>query len=409
MSTEQQEAKAKARPKRKDAAGGGRTRTRTTVLQDIETLKGQIDTLAAKSDLKIELLGSAAEKSHIKGLLYGTANFTGIVSGDFWIVINGYIFKMFERKTYADYIASLMDGRWEMQKVKSTMMPVEASSYYYLFEDDAFLDDDDGEWASERKTILGGQCGAIIIGGNGLLQTTSQEMTALYLLTMVKKAYNISDTQLQKLKRYPIVPKNFDPAKADKSFIASYCPAALDASATRRCTCGGIKRKADANDDDDETVEDEVKKAMDKLEDKFSSAKRAKTGSANSADDLYRTALKGISGLGQKVPFIMAAYPSLGQLCAMINDVSKTPVEIMAQLAEISLVSSKMDTGGSMSSSSSASGTAKRKTSSELGYTYGAKIYSMFRINADNEPPPPGKPKKARAKAKAKSKTKASK
>ncbi len=395
-------------------------KSRNTILQDIEALKDSIEQLAKTSNLKVELLGSQAEKAPIKALLRGIAEFTGLVSGDFWITINGWIYLWFERKTLRDYSASLRDGRWKAQKSKSKSMPVAEHRRYYLIEDPATLSDDLGPYVMDRKTIVGGLANAMIRDGYGILQTTDESCTALWMLALTLKAYKFGASRLDELKVYPIVPHNFDPTKAPLAFIQSYNKASLkrkshgnERTTTSPSTSPATSPDSSGSEDGDgkgtKRAKIESTFVISEEEREHVEANKGHGGSIDSPEAAYLFFLSKIRGMGKKAEFVAMAYPTIHEMTMVVNDPLKSRAAIIAQLAQISLVGSKMDGP----SASSASGGKKRKPQQVLGPTWATKIYERFRNKKLPEPAPskddpPLKPKRARAKAKAKTKSKSS-
>lgn len=291
--------------------------SRKNILEDIALKKIKIQSLAEehKSTLNVQLLVSSAEQNLLIKEEFKD-NMCHLHSGDIWIMLNGKLLYLFERKTLADLSSSLKDKRWRGQKIKMSRMPIAANRTFYLIEDKQSLSNDLGDFIANRNSIIGAQVNAIVRDGRRILRTIDAYETVYWILSLVEKSYTFGEKKLEMLKDYPTIDNKFDPMKSN---VLS------------------VKRPLSSEDNDVESTDDEASKIGNKYIES-----RKKSVSVNNPTTFYINFLKGIPRIGKKSDAIMKVYPNLVDLIKFIGFSKLDKKTIINKLKSIECVTSDM-------------------------------------------------------------------
>lgn len=252
---------------------------------------------------------------------YRLVEFCDLKSGDFWIVYNGKLLWLFERKTLADLSASLTDERWKTQELKMSMMPIHPSRTFYWIEDSQTLAGELGRHLKGRANILGAILNVIHKHKRCVFRTQDPEETCLFMLGWLKKAFEFGDEYEQELKLYPQVTNSFDPMATpffhSKSTINSSSSSSID-----------------VNDDVNVNIEAEIEK-------KIVNNSKKRQGIRNS-QTWYLSNLKAIKLMGEKAFSIKNRFPTQRELYKFLNDDSMTRAQKVKTIASLPVETSDM-------------------------------------------------------------------
>lgn len=298
--------------------------------EEIVAIKEKITKLKAESKHVIKLLCSSAEKEEITSEFDGFAEFTHLHSGDFWIMLDGKLLYLFERKTYADFLASFSDGRWSEQKFKMSMMPIDRDRTYYLIEDSQKLDSD--KFNNKRANIVGGELNLVVRDGRRIIRTMNVNETLYFMLYYVLKTYEFAEECLEHVKDYPEIDSSFDPIKTPMVESDS--------------------KSIDHKDIDVKYVKSRGKSKI-----------KGKSLGGPESHCLYT--LNGIPRLGNKAIILSSEFPSINAMSAFLTRKDMSREDIIDELANMECPSANM-------------GKRKTKKIPTIGKIFARKIYSYF-------------------------------
>lgn len=324
------------------------------------------------------------------------AKFMHLHSGDFWIMYNGKLLFLFERKTLRDLSASLTgDERWSSQKFKMEQMPIHPSRTFYLIEDSmslSNLEKEGGEWMAKRGTIAGGEINAIVRDRRRIFRTIDMNETIYLLLTFVRKAYEYGHTYEEELKSYCTLDNKFDPLKIiipsleeeRKKLKAEKAAKDVKSSDSKTAKVESKKRKVSDDDDDDSegsgSGSDDCEAEGDVLtevEKRFVET-RKKGKCADNPDTFYLTCLTRIPRMGKSAQAIMNRFPKLTILIDFFRDEDMSKKEKLKVIQELPKATSNMSKKKITPTKTATGKVVKPRKAPTIGKVMAAKLYEYI-------------------------------
>jgi ERCC4-type nuclease len=262
--------------------------------------------------------------------IYSLVEFRDIKSGDFWILYNGKLLYLFERKTYADLSKSLQDGRSSTQRFGMQHMPIARERTFILVEDSRSLlssysnnnnNNNNNHYHYDPITILGATSNAIVKYKMNYLRTIDIGDTVCKMLSLLKKSFEFGYDHIQDLEPYPKIDYTFDPIKT---------PFVL---------------KKQQQQQNNQNVDVDFKNlssssSLNDIEKAYVHSKKKASGVEN-AMTWYASCLKNIPLMGEKYRSIQNEFPTFNDLFTYLNNTIDSENAKIIRLRDIKLETSE--------------------------------------------------------------------
>lgn len=149
--------------------------------------------------------------------------------GDLWILIDGIVAYIFERKTISDAIASVGE-RSHHQKFGIQCFPIPAHRVLYLYEGQMITpktkaphqnhSPNGRKGASQYSILVASQVNSVVRDGLGRINTSHKRETIYYWFMYALKVIEFADKTLDELKAYPKTPADFNPLEEQARIIS---------------------------------------------------------------------------------------------------------------------------------------------------------------------------------------------
>jgi len=211
------------------------------ILQDIASVRAQVlaaGIAAANRDSRVQLFVSSNEERNddLKQHLAGIAIFTLLHAGDLWIVLDGKLLYVIERKAFQDLGASI-GPRLHMQVFKLKQMPLDSWRVLFLIEGSQYT-----RYTKGRSEMEGAQANLMLRDQMGVVHTQSQLDTVYWVLKRLLKALEFSDQPhwTAILRRYPAVDTSFNPLEQQTVCVVVPSSSTSSSSSSQNTTITAI-------------------------------------------------------------------------------------------------------------------------------------------------------------------------
>jgi ERCC4-type nuclease len=183
-----------------------------------------------RDELGFRLLVDTREKAEVKERFSQYAEQVALPAGDIWILLNGRLVYVFERKRLSDFSSSISD-RTKKQLWAIKQLPIARERIWYLLEKDP--SGTTKRWLKPRSALVGAQVNLLARDGIGTTRTDGLLDTVYYVLKLCLSIAKHAAWHLDEcVGRFPVIdPTTFDPETTG-----------YDQLAHRRCSAGAGTR-----------------------------------------------------------------------------------------------------------------------------------------------------------------------
>jgi ERCC4-type nuclease len=291
------------------SSSGSGSGSAADIVGDIAIIKDKIKQLSQSP--RVEMWVSSNERNNdLVSHLTGVVGFKALRAGDIWIVLNGKLLLIIERKEIQDLSASI-GKRSKEQKFKLRQMPIDSWRIVYLIEGDRHT-----RFMKARTAIVGAQANILLRDKMTLLHTKSALDTVYVLLKLYVKAHEHAGEWTETLARFPEINENFNPL-AEQTQIAVNPPALQPKSGNHPAivSCPAISTSTSTSQ------QSKPKPQFSDTELQFVQSYSTKKQNVENQRTCYLAQLRCIRQMSlPKACAIAARYPTMVQLVAFLAD-----------------------------------------------------------------------------------------
>lgn len=312
---------------------------RVSLEDDVTQLSIKVaEQLASAKKYKVEVyLDSREHDIDLQAILRPVTTTKTLHAGDVWIMLNGKLFYVFERKRKDDLSHSISDGRNKEQQFKLKRMPLDSRRVCYIIESMPVKSGGwrgGGEsaaggsgWMKSRSAMMGAQVNMMIRERMSVFHTSSVEESAFFILKCIVKTFEFASQYTSELARFPVIDASFNP-------LASAVVRAQASSEDDDDKPAAVERK-DGEDDDNGASLSPVD-----LEYATAFVPKIKKQAMCNARTYYLGCLTHLSGMTPaKAASIVAEFPTQVALVHHVTRTDLTRKQIIKHLADLTHVS----------------------------------------------------------------------